>query len=258
MKIRIGMGQMRVVPGDVEANMNRAIDMIHKAKGNGCQIVVLPECLDYGWTYPGAKELAQPIPGPLSDRLAEEARKTGLYIAAGLTEKEGKYLYNASVLLSPTGDILIKHRKINEVPFARELYRRGDKLETVSTPLGRIGLNICADNWPSSLSLGHSLGLMGAQILLSPCAWAVTPQDLAVRKPYGEEWRSAYSTLALTHGMAVIGTSNVGPVIGGAWDGWSCIGSSLAVDAGGNVIAKAEYGEDAEQLLAFDLAVELD
>jgi len=71
-KIRIGMGQMLVVPDDVDANMNRAIDMICKAKKNGCQIVILPECLDCGWTYPGAKTLAQPIPGPLSDRLAQQ------------------------------------------------------------------------------------------------------------------------------------------------------------------------------------------
>ena len=37
----------------------------------------------------------------------------------------------------------------------------------------RWGLATCTDNCGSSLALGHVLARMGAQVLLSPSAWAV-------------------------------------------------------------------------------------
>ena len=68
---KLAMGQMLVEGGEVEQNLARAREMIRKGAELGAQIIVLPECLDVGWTYPGARELAQPIPGRASDNLAQ-------------------------------------------------------------------------------------------------------------------------------------------------------------------------------------------
>ena len=88
------------------------------AAARDCRVVVLPECLDLGWTDPSALESAAPIPGPHSDRLAVAAREHAVYVAAGLVEAAGVHRYNAAILLSPDGDIILRHRKINELDFA--------------------------------------------------------------------------------------------------------------------------------------------
>jgi len=245
----LGMAQMLVQGGKPEANLARAAGMIAVAADRGCRAVLLPECLDLGWTHPSARERAQPIPGRHSDILAAAARRHGLYVVAGLVERQGPRLFNAAILISPEGEILLKHHKINELDFARELYSTGQELAVVDTELGRVGIPICADNWPTSLALGHALGLMGAELLLSPCAWAVPAEHDNCRQPYGGEWEAAYAQLAIAHGMTIVGVSNVGWIEAGPWQGRKCIGCSLAMARGGTVLAQAPYGEDAETLL---------
>jgi predicted amidohydrolase len=246
---KLGMAQMLVEGGQPEQNLQRATEMIYQAAEQGCAIVVLPECLDLGWTDPAARELAQAIPGPHSDSLAEAARRSGVYIVAGLTERAGERIYNAAVLISPQGDILLKHRKINIMEIAQNLYTPGGSLAVAETPLGTIGVNICADNFPNSLVFGHSLARMGAQLLLSPCAWAMPPEHDNTQEPYGDLWKTAYTTLTQLYDLTVVGVSNVGWLRGGPWQGYKCIGCSLAVGPGGVILAEGPYGETAESLI---------
>ncbi|WP_164479584.1 carbon-nitrogen hydrolase family protein [Microbacterium sp. Y-01] len=250
--IRVAMAQMRVDPGQPEANITRAVEMIGRAGEEGADAVVLPECLDLGWTSASARELALPLPGRAGS-LADAAREAGVIVAAGLVERAGEALYNAAVLISENGEILQRYRKINEVPFAREVYETGDEIRSVPTRLGRVGMNICADNNYQSLYLGRSIAALGARVLFSPSAWAVSPEFLADDRRYGDEWILAYSAIARETGMPVIGVSNVGPVIGGEWDGWSCIGASLAVGPDGTVLAQLPFGPDAEHLTVVDV-----
>lgn len=251
--VRVGMAQMLVEPGAMEDNLARAADMIHAAASDGCAIVVLPECLDLGWTSATARELAQPVPGTASDRLCEAAASSAITVVAGLTERDGDRLFNTAILVDARGEVLAKHRKINELDFARKVYDAGTSLSVVATDHGVIGMNICADNAYPTLALGRAMAVMGADLVLSPCAWAVPPDfDNAVR-PYGDEWVTAYGALARETGMPVIGVSNVGPVVGGEWDGWRCIGASLAVGADGEVIRQAPFSDREQALIAVDI-----
>ncbi len=252
----LGMGQMLVEGGEAEGNLRRATAMIREAARRGCRIVVLPECLDLGWTWPGARELAQPVPGPFSEALAEAAREAGIHVVAGLTERCREKLYNTAVLISPAGEILLKHRKINELSIAHDLYATGDSLAVAQTPLGTVAINICADNFPDSLALAHAQARMGARLLLSPCAWAVDADHDNEREPYGDLWLRSYTTLARLYDMTVVGVSNVGWLREGPWRGRKCIGCSLAVGPGGQVLARGPYGETAEALIVAPVRVE--
>jgi len=243
------MGQMLVEGGEVSQNLKRAVQMIERAAEQGCAIVVLPECLDIGWTDPAARDLARPIPGPHSAVLCQAAQQAQIYVVAGLTERVEDRIYNAAILVSPEGEILLKHRKINVMDIAQDLYATGDSLAVAQTPLGTIGLNVCADNFPNSLTLGHSLARMGAQILLSPSAWAMEPDHDNNQEPYGDLWKGSYTTLAKLYDMTIVGVSNVGWLRGGPWQGYKCIGCSLAVGPGGHVLVQGPYGEAAEQLI---------
>lgn len=247
------MGQMLVEGGKPRENLRRAQQMIREAASRGCQIIVLPECLDLGWTHPSARESAQPLPGPSSDALCRAAVEAGIYVVAGLTERAGDRLYNAAVLIAPDGQILLRHRKINVLDIAQDLYATGDRLSVAETPLGTIGINICADNFPDSLCLGHAIARMGAQVLLSPSAWAVPADHDQVAEPYGDLWKGAYTTLATLYEMPVVGVSNVGWLSEGPWKGRKCIGCSLAVGGDGRILAEGPYGETAECLTVVDV-----
>jgi predicted amidohydrolase len=244
MFIRVAMGQILVESGQLQANLDRAVRAIHLAAAQECSIVVLPECLDLGWTHPSARDLAQPIPGATSEALSSAARAAHIHVVAGLTERADERIYNAAVLIDPEGRLLLKHRKINLLDIEQDLYAIGDRLQVARTPLGVLGVNTCADNFPDSLALGHAIGRMGAQILLSPSAWAVPADHDPEREPYGSLWEGAYTALAPLYEMPIVGVSNVGPITGGPWQGRKCIGCSLAVGAKGEILAKAPYGEE--------------
>jgi predicted amidohydrolase len=114
---KLGMGQMLVEGGRVEANLGRAEAMIAGAAAAECRVVVLPECLDLGWLDESAPSQAEPIPGPRTDRLSAAARRHNIFVAAGLTERDGDRCYNAAILLDSEGRLLLKHRKGNELRF---------------------------------------------------------------------------------------------------------------------------------------------
>lgn len=253
MTLRIGMGQMTVVGGDSEGNLCRAEAMISAAASSQCDMVVLPECLDLGWTHPTAATEGAPVPGPRTERLGRAAQKHGLYVAAGLTECSGREVYNAAILLGPDGDLLLTHRKINELAIGRTLYGVGDRLSVAETPWGRVGLLICADNFSDASTLGRSLATMGAGLVLSPCAWAVPADHDPVTAPYGDLWKEAYGSLAREVKLTTVGVSNVGYLEDGPWKGRRCIGCSLAVGADGQTVVQAPYGVDAEGLYVVDL-----
>jgi predicted amidohydrolase len=250
---RAALAQILVEGGRPRANLGRAVEAIAHAAARGCRLVVLPECLDLGWTDPSARDLAMPIPGPHTDLLVRAAREHQVHVAAGLVERAGDRLYNAAVLISPGGEIVLHHRKINELDIALDLYTVGDRLGVAETELGTFGLAICADNFGDSLAVGHVLARMGAQVILSPSAWAVDADHDNLREPYGRLWRDSYAELARLYDLAVIGVSNVGPIADGPWRGRKCIGCSLVMGPGGEVLAQGPYGEWAEAVVCVEV-----
>lgn len=252
MRLKVGLGQMAVVGGDWAGNMARAEAMIAEASRQACTVVVLPECLDAGWTHPSSRKLAMPVPGRASERLCDSAAAHGIHVVAGLTERAGEGIYNTAVMIDPAGDIRLRHRKIHILDIARDLYSPGDNLGVAEMPWGRTGLLICADAFPEMRALGDSLAHMGATTIFSPCAWAVPPDHDNAATPYGELWRGAYGALTRDHPLAIFAASNVGLIGGGPWEGHSCIGCSLAVGGGGKIIAEGPYGEEAEALVVAD------
>ena len=94
---------------------------------------------------------------------------------------------------------------------------------------------------------------MGAQLILSPSAWAVDADHDNAREPYGQLWIATYTELARLYGLTIIGVSNVGWIAGGPWQGRKCIGCSLAVGPGGEILAQGPYGEGAEALIEVEI-----
>ena len=252
--IRIGMGQLLVEGGEPERNLKRAVEMIAQAAAKKCDIVLLPECLDLAWTHPSAKTEAMPIPGPYSDILCEQAKKYNVFICAGLTEKFQDKVYNCAVLINECGEIILKYHKINLLVVEHEYYSIGQSLSAVDTKFGTIGVNICADNYKDGLVIGHTLARMGPQIILSPSSWTVDYSFVETDDPYGEKWIRPYYTLAKYYDLVIVGTTSVGVIVGGPYEGKKSVGCSLAVGRDG-IIAKGEYNEFAGELIIAEFEV---
>jgi len=248
------MVQLLVEGGEPDRNLARAVEWIGKAADQGCDLALLPEVLDLGWTHPSAKNEATPIPGPRSDLLCRAAAEKGLFICAGLTEAEGGRVYNTAVLIDDQGNLILKYRKINVLVVGQEFYSVGQTLSVVETPFGIIGVDICSDNYSDSLEIGHVLARMGAQVILSPSAWTSEYHFTEDQDPYGAKWFGPYHHLASLFDLVVIGCTSVGYIVGGPYEGKKMVGNSLVVGREG-VIARGRYNEFATDLVVAEVAV---
>ena len=250
----VGMGQLLVEGGEPGRNLKRAELMIEEAAHKGSHLVILPETLDLGWTHPSAFHEAESVPGPHSDRLCEAARKFRIFISAGLTEKKDSQIYNTALLIDDEGEILLKYHKINLLTVEQPFYSVGQTLSVVDTKFGRIGVNICADNYLDGLPLGHALARMGAQLILSPSSWTVDYAVDETKDPYGEKWVKPYTILARLYNLVIIGATSVGYIVGGPYEGKKMVGCSLAVGPEG-VLARGTFNEFAGELVTVTITL---
>jgi len=256
---KLAMIQMRVEGGRKQANISRALLRIAEAAENGAQVLILPESLNLGWTWPASKNEsdetgADVLPnGATCRKLADAAKRHRVYICAGLIELSKDTIYNSAVLIDPQGEVLLLHRKLNELQIAHQNYGQGDRLGVAHTPFGTLGLMVCADGFAVDQVITRTLGYMGAQVILSPSAWAVPADHNNQKQPYGQLWRDNFGPPARDFKMWIAGVSNVGPVSAGPWTGRKCIGCSLLVGPDGKQVVQGSYGEDAEQILYHDV-----
>ena len=127
---------MLVVGGDKRRNLDHALDLIGEASDRGADLVLLPEAMDLGWTHPSSRSEAEPVPGGMPcSMLAEAAAKQSVFLCAGLTEAAGDQVFNTGVILDRQGNLLCKHRKLNELTIGHDCYDQGDGLGVVHTEL---------------------------------------------------------------------------------------------------------------------------
>lgn len=128
-------------------------------------------CLGEGITLVGSGEtyvsVAEPVPGPTTEQLAEKARQYQMYLVAGLYEREGSAVYNTAVLIDRQGKVVGKYRKVN---LPREEIEGGltpgTEYPVFDTDFGRVGLLICWDIQYTDAA--RSLAAQGAEIILVP------------------------------------------------------------------------------------------
>lgn len=233
---------MQVLPGNLRANLLHAAELIDQAAIAGAELLVLPEAFDLGWTHPSARKFAG---NSAPELLQRKARQHKVHICGGYTERDGKSVYNSAILVSPSGNNLLKHRKLNELEIGHHCYAQGDRLGVAHTKLGTIGLMICADAFAPGQVLARALCYMGADIIISPSAWAVPANHNNAAEPYGQLWLDNYQPVARDFKVWIAGVSNTGPISAGPWRGRRCIGSSLIVDPQGQQVLQGPYDREA-------------
>lgn len=176
-------------------NVAQGLAFAERAVAEGATLIVLPELCSTGYAYRGRAEayaLAEPVPkGPTVQLWEAFATKHGVYLAAGLAEREGTRLYDTAVLVGPEGYVG-KYRKAHLWNAEKLWFCPGDLgFPVFETPIGRIGLMICWDVWFPEVP--RLLALQGADIICSLNNWVWTPPPL-----FDEAGRCMASYLTMT------------------------------------------------------------
>jgi N-carbamoylputrescine amidase len=250
-QVTLGLIQMRM-SADPDQNFTSALDRIREAARSGAQVICLPELFrSYYFCQTENHEffkLAEPIPGPSSERLGRLAGELGVVLIASLFEKRAEGLYhNTTAVLDADGRFLGKYRKMH-IPDDPNYYEKfyftpGDLgYRSWDTARGKLGVLICWDQWyPEAARL---TALSGAQILFYPTAigWLV-PEKAEYGATQQQSWETIQRSHAIANGVYVAAVNRVG-VEPGPNQGIEFWGGSFVAAPNGEILAKAGNGEE--------------
>ncbi len=229
---------------NVQKNVERTVQQIEAAAKAGAQLICLQE-LFAGLYFCQSEDheqfkLAEPIPGPIINRLCDVAAQNKVVIVAGIFERRAAGLYhNSAAIIEADGSILGIYRKMHipDDPYFYEkfYFTPGDLgFKCFDTSIGKVGVCICWDQWfPEAARL---TALRGAEILVYPTAIGWQAPEKA---EYGEAQRNAWQTMMRSHAIAN-GVFLVAPNRVGVEDHIEFWGSSFIADPYGNMLCVAE------------------
>lgn len=229
--IRVAAIQFEPSFGDKKHNVERQLQLIGEAAGQGSLLTVLPELGNTGYIFNSREEvaeLAEPIPGgPTCDAWAKICREKGIYACGGITERDGEKFYNSAALIGPKG-FIGKYRKIHLWDEEKLFFEPGNMgLPVFHLPFGRVGIMICYDGWHPEVA--RILALQGADIICDPTCWVLVPDLVTPENPL-----SAYVHMASAHmnGIFMICADRCGVERGCTFLGNSCIAGPAGFVAG--------------------------
>ena len=248
--VKIACLQMEPQVGNVADNRVITETMIREAAAAGAELLVLPELCNSGYVFESREEafaLSEPVPGCATCALwAGLASELGVYISAGIAERDGDLLYNSIAFIGPEGHIgtFRKLHLWNEENLYFEPGNLG--MPVFKTPIGRIACSICYDIWfPECFRLA---ALQGADIMCVSTNWVPIPgQDP------GREAMANILAMGQAHMNAIfvacadrVGTERGQPFIGQSlitsFTGWP-IGGPASFDKVEIIYADADLSE---------------
>lgn len=222
---------------DPARNAQAIADAVHSAKAQGADMLFTPEMA--GHLDRDRKRAAQAITSEVDNivlaQVREAAAKAKLWVHLGSLGLKGERSdgrwSNRSFVIDDRGDIRARYDKIHlfdvDLPTGESwressVYGPGERVVTVDTPWGRLGLSVCYDlRFPD---LYRALTNAGATVLLVPSAFTV---------PTGKaHWHVLLRARAIEAGCFVIAAAQTGV----HEDGRETYGHSCAVDPWGNIL----------------------
>jgi N-carbamoylputrescine amidase len=144
-RLKVAAVQMSAVPYQVEKNLRKAEELIEQAALKGAQVIVLPELFNTGYCYDERNfHVAEDLSGRTVRWFRTLSKKLNIYLAGGMIERDGTEYYDTLVLATTQGRV-VSYRKRWLAMQEKCYFTKGDDPVLVDTPLGRIGIGICAD-----------------------------------------------------------------------------------------------------------------
>ena len=261
--LKIGLLQQHNT-ADREDNIRRLCEGIENLAQRGAQLIVLQELHNSLYFCQTENvdlfDLAEPIPGPSTERFGQLARQLGVVIVTSLFERRAPGLYhNTTVVIECDGTIAGRYRKMH-IPDDPAYYEKfyftpGDiGFRPIDTSVGRLGVLVCWDQWyPEAARL---MALAGAQLLIYPTAIGYESSDTAEEQ---ERQREAWTTVqrghAVANGLPVVTVNRVGhePDPSGQTRGIQFWGSSFVAGPQGELLFRAGTDKEESAIIDIDL-----
>ena len=257
----VGLLQMSA-SSDPDKNLQRAIDKIHQAAARGAQVICLPELFQTQYFCQREDsalfDLAEPVPGPTTNKLSAVAQQLGIVLIASIFERRAAGVYhNTATIFDADGTLRGLYRKMH-IPddplyYEKFYFTPGDLgFRAFDTAVGRVGTLVCWDQWyPEGARL---TALQGAHVLFYPTAIGWHPAEKAeFGQVQHDAWRTVQRAHAIANGVYVAVVNRVGHETGdirgnaapGA--GLEFWGGSFLCDPFGRVLAEGSH--DKEEIL---------
>src|SRR3954452_8206751 len=111
----IAAAQIDIAFADRGRNIARMVEVLRETAARGAKLTVFPEAALSGYCFDSleeAREHAEPIPGPSTERMTAVCRELGTCAVYGLLEADGERVFNACALVGPRG-LVPSYRKIH-------------------------------------------------------------------------------------------------------------------------------------------------
>jgi N-carbamoylputrescine amidase len=237
--MRIALVQQHAT-NDRDDNLERGVRALESAAAGGAELVCFAE-LAFEPFHPQrpasgrVADLAQKVPGPITEAFASRAAELGVVIVLNLYERDGDLCYDCSPVIDADGSLVGRTRMVHITDYAcfheQGYYAPGDTGTPVfQTRVGRIGIAICYDrHYPEYM---RALALAGAELVVVPQAGAVGewPEGLYEAELQVAAFQNGYFT-ALCNRV-------------GNEERLEFAGESFVCAPDGRVIARAPEGED--------------
>ncbi len=225
-----------------DENVDHVLRLIDEAAAQGAELVMLPEWITFTGSVARYPEIAETIPGPTSDLIADKAREHALVIHGGsvierLPNGPAPGFSNTSFVVDGAGVIRAVYRKVHlfDVEVGDEVCEResastvpGDRLVAVELPELTLGMSICYDlRFPE---VYRALALAGATVMAVPSAFAEATGRA--------HWEVLLRARAIENGAYV-----VAPAQHGRGAAFPMFGHTMIVDPWGSVIAVRPQGD---------------
>jgi N-carbamoylputrescine amidase len=253
-KFTVGLVQMKCTRNK-EENLTRATEKIREAAKRGAQVISLHELFagEYFCRTEDAAlfDLAEPVPGPTTERLAKVAKELKVALVVSVFERRAAGVYhNTCAVMDADGSYLGKYRKMH-IPddplyYEKFYFTPGDLgFLNFDTRFARVGVQICWDQWyPEGSRL---TAMKGAQVIFYPTSIGWHPHEKGeVGAAQLDSWKTIQKAHAVANGIYVAVVNRVGyegkPEKGDA--GLQFWGNSFVADPSGQVIAEAAQDKD--------------
>ena len=241
---------------DPATNLNAACAKIRESASRGAKVVCLPELFRSQYFCQkedaGFFSLAESIPGPSTEALGWEARRSSVVVVASLFERRAPGLHhNTTAVIGTDGTILGLYRKMH-IPDDPAYYEKfyftpGDLgFHVFPTEYGNLGVLVCWDQWfPEAARL---VTLRGADVIFYPTAIGWHPAEKAEHgAAQHDAWRTVQRGHAIANGVYLAAINRVGVELLAGPPGLEFWGGSFLCDPQG--VVKAEASSDREEIL---------
>lgn len=261
--LKVGMVQQSCGK-DIAANIAKLEANIRDCAAKGAQLVVLQELHNsvyFCQTEEAALcDLAEPIPGPSTEKFGALAKELGIVLVLSLFERRAPGIYhNTAVVMEKDGTIAGKYRKMH-IPddpcfYEKFYFTPGDLgFVPVYTSVGNLGVLVCWDQWyPEAARL---MALNGADLLIYPTAIGGVGTDCKEEQEMQRQaWQLVQRGHAVANGLPVITVNRVGHEDdpSGNTIGLDFWGYSFATGAQGEILAQFDTEHEENKVIDIDM-----